>query len=141
MKLSEAFPSNFLKADDLQGRDVTVTIQDVEFDVIGKDNNEGKKLILSFSGKEKKMVCNKTNATTIAQLYGDDTDHWIGQRIIVGPREVEYQGKMTWALRVSLRKPTSAAVNPPPQRRAEPEPEPVGAPAGADNLSPDEIPF
>ncbi len=35
MKLSEAYPSSFLKADDLQGRDVIATISSVELETIG----------------------------------------------------------------------------------------------------------
>lgn len=123
MNINEAFPSAFLKADDLKGRDVTVTIDEVELDFIGKDRSEGKKVILTFRGKDKKMVANKTNCKTIAKLHGDDTDGWIGKQITVGPREVEFQGEMTWALRVSLKKPGSTAPA---------EPEPSGELADAD---------
>lgn len=127
MKLSEAFPSNFLKADDLQGKSVTVTISDVQLEDIGKGHEMQSKVVLSFKGKEKKFVCNKTNAKTIAKLHGDDTDDWIGKSIIIEPREVEFQGDMVWAIRVSLKKPAGATKAP--------EPEPENAPED------DEIPF
>jgi hypothetical protein len=123
MKLSDAFPSNFLKAEDLQGKSVVVVINEIEFDTIGKDSKEGKKLILSFKGKEKKMVCNKTNAKTLEKLYGDDTDDWIGRPIKLVSREVEFQGDVVWALRVSLEKPSLST--PSPANAPEPEPEPV----------------
>lgn len=111
MKLSEAFPSNFLKADDLNGKSVVVTISEIEFDKIGKEDKT-KKIILSFRGKDKKMAVNKTNATTISKLYGDDTDGWIGKPIKLVSREVEFQGETVWALRVSLEKPTLGPVSP-----------------------------
>jgi hypothetical protein len=118
MKLADAFPSNFLKAEDLQGKSVVVVINEIEFDTIGKDSKEGKKLILSFKGKDKKMVCNKTNAKTLEKLYGDDTDDWIGRPIKLVSREVEFQGDVVWALRVSLEKPT---LGPAPATAPEPE--------------------
>lgn len=130
MKLNEVFQSNFLKAEDLKGRDVTLTIEEVEADFITKDKSEGKKVIISFVGKDKKLVANKTNCRTIAKLYGEETDDWIGKQIIIGPREVEYQGEMTWAIRVSLKKPGTAAAAAPP-----PEPTP------ADDADSDPVPF
>ena|SRR5688572_13928518 len=120
MRVSDAFPSNFLKAEDLQGKSVVVVINEIEFDTIGKDSKEGKKLILSFKGKDKKMVCNKTNAKTLEKLYGDDTDDWIGQPIKLVSREVEFQGDVVWALRVSLEKPS---LGPTPANAPEPTPD------------------
>lgn len=113
MKLSEAYPSAFLKADDLNGRAVTVTIESVKLEEIGQGRDKDKKLVISFVGKEKKLVCNKTNAGTIGKLHGDDTDDWEGKQIILQPREVEFQGDMVWSIRVSLQKPgTSLMVAP-----------------------------
>lgn len=110
MKLSEAFPSNFLKADDLNGKPVTLTIAAVEMETLGQGKDKESKLIVQFKGTEKKLVCNKTNANTIGKLYGDDTDDWIGQRITIKPMEVEFQGEMKLAIRVSLTKPAPLAV-------------------------------
>lgn len=109
MKLSQAFPSNFLKADDLGGQTPVVTISEVTLEEIGQGRDKEQKLIIAFQGKSKKMVCNKTNASTIAKLHGDDTDLWIGQRITLLAREVEFQGEMVLGLRVSLQKPGQMA--------------------------------
>lgn len=108
MKLSEAFPSNFLKADDLNGKPVTLRIAGVVIEELGQGKDKERKLIISFAGTEKKLVCNKTNANTISKLYGDDTDMWVNQRITLTPREVDFQGEMKWAIRVSLTKPAPA---------------------------------
>ncbi len=111
MKLSEAYPSKFLAASDLNGRDVTVTIESVELESIGKGSDKDDKLVITMRGKDKKFVVNKTNAKTIAKVLGsDDTDDWSGQRIIIGPREVEFQGDTVWSIRVSLRVPTSTVA-------------------------------
>ena len=114
MKLNEVFASSLLKAEDLNGKNVTVIIESLELKAFD-DKKTGKaenKIILHFKGKQKGFVCNKTNAKTIAKLYGDETDAWVGKAITIGPREVEFQGEMTWAIRVSLQKPIAA--NPAP---------------------------
>ena len=99
MKLSEAFPSNYLKADDLQGRAVAVTISGVEL----KKFDNGDKLVLSFRGKEKQLVANITNCHRIAEVLGnDETDDWIGQTIVLRTEKVEFQGKVVPAIRVDM---------------------------------------
>ena len=86
MKLNEAFPSNFLKADDLNGKQCTMTIESAEVEEIGQGNEKASKLVLAFRGAEKKLVCNVTNAKTIAKVLGtDETDDWIGKEIRITP--------------------------------------------------------
>lgn len=96
MKLNEVFPSKYVKADDLKGREVPVVIAGVAMEKLGDDS----KLVLHFQGKDKGMVCNKTNASRIAYLYGDDTDEWIGREILLVSEFVEFQGKTVQGLRV-----------------------------------------
>lgn len=124
MKASNAFPSPFLKADDLQGKNVTVTIEGIEMQEIGQGAQKSTKPVISFVGKDKGLVCNKTNWNTIIKLHGDETDHWRGKRIILSPREVEYQGEMVLSIRVSLQKPNSGVlpVAPPEEDRIEGDP-------------------
>jgi hypothetical protein len=43
-------------------------------------------MVVYFQGKQKGLVTNKTNANNIAALYGDDTDDWIGQKIMLNFR-------------------------------------------------------
>ena len=107
VQLSEAFPSNYLKSADLQGREVAVVIAGAEMEMLGNE----RKLVLTFQGKKKGMVCNKTNAGRIAHLYGEDTDEWIGREIILYSEMVEYQGRTVDGLRVKApkRKPDTKA--------------------------------
>ena len=111
MKTSQAFPSDYLKASDLNGKEVKVRIESVELVDMGQGRDKESKLLIKFAGKQKGLVCNKTNAGTIEKLYGDETNNWIGKEITLAPREVEFQGEMVWAIRVSLQKP---GVNPTP---------------------------
>ena len=112
MKVSEVFQSDYLKANDLNGQSVTVTIATTEMSDFKAGKDEEPKIILSFRGAKKKFVCNKTNAGTIVGLYGDDMDNWIGKPITLVPREVNFQGKMVMAIRVSLIKPGQAQPAP-----------------------------
>ena len=133
MKLSEAFPSNFLKSDDLQGKDVMLKIMSAKQEKVGNDV----RLVLTFAGTQKTMVCNKTNANRIAFLYGDETDDWIGKQIVVTSEFVEYQGRTVKGLRV---KPPGT---PQPPRPTAPQPAAMTAKLGPEppQIGDDEIPF
>ena len=96
--LNEAFPGNWLKSADLQGHEVPVVIASADIETVGKD----RKLCLFFRGKTKGMICNKTNAQRIGLAYGEDTDAWVGQSIILYSEMVDFQGKATWGLRVKV---------------------------------------
>lgn len=114
-KLNDIFGGNFLKADDLQGRSVPVTISAVEV----KEFDDGNKLILSFEGKDKKLVCNRTNASIIQEVLGSsDTDDWVGQKVTLITKKVEFQGKLVPAIRVKLEDGMNTAQ---PPRSADPE--------------------
>lgn len=67
---------------DLQGRDVTVTIEWVrQGKAKSKDGKEAKKPLIKFRGKEKTFLCNVTNGNTIAAMYGPDVKEWTDKRI------------------------------------------------------------
>lgn len=136
MKTSEAYPSKYLSAEDLDGKDITLNIRTVDLETIGQGAKASDKLVIGFKGAKKQFVVNKTNANTISKVLGsDETDDWIGQSITIGPREVEFQGDMVLSIRVSLKKPAGAKPAP-----AEPNPEPEPRFAN-DEAEEDDIPF
>ena len=142
-KISDAFPSKYLVAADLNGNNVTVVISRASIEEIGQGQDKDRKIVLSFVDKNKKFVCNKTNAKTIAGLHGDDTDDWLGKRITLCPREVEFQGEMVLAIRVSLQRPSDPGVEEKPaakKGKAASAPAAAPAPASTDN-EPDDVPF
>lgn len=97
MKLSQAFPSNYLRAADLDGREPTLTIAEVITENIGDE----RKLVVKFVGKDKGLVLNKTNANSIAEITGaEDTDDWTGHKVKLFTAKVEYQGKRVPAIRI-----------------------------------------
>jgi hypothetical protein len=126
MKMSEEFPSKYLKASDLDGREVRLTMAHVEREKIGDDF----KPVLYFKGKQKGLAMNKTNAGTIADAYGDDSDDWMDQPIILFSVMVDFQGKVGPAIRCRVptakdnkaaaarrEDPISSGPIDPPQRR------------------------
>ena len=127
MKIGEAFPSRWLKAADLQGKKVNVTIESVGFENIGDD---GDKLVAYLKNSKKGLVLNVTNANMITEICGtDETDDWTGKRICLFPTRVDFQGRRVDAIRVDF--PTND------NGRQQPEPKP--APAAV--LGDDDIPF
>ncbi len=96
MKMKDIYPSRYVKAADLQGREVEVVISDVVMEKIGDDN----KPVIYFQNKDKGFVANKTNCGRIELAYGDDTDDWIGKPIVLGTEYVDFQGKSMEAIRV-----------------------------------------
>ena len=76
------FDRDYLGHFDLQGRDVTVTISKViGGQLTATGGRKSKKPIVYFEGKEKGLICNKTNSKTIATLYGNYVEAWVGKRI------------------------------------------------------------
>jgi len=112
MKISDAFPSSFLKCSDLQGRTVNVIVSDVTMEDLG----DAKKPVVHFRGKDKGFVLNKTTSKVITQAYGDDTDDWIGKTIQLYPTETEFKGDMVECIRVRIPKgkPAPPVEEPPP---------------------------
>lgn len=108
MNLDDIFASKYLRAADLKGRDVPVTIASCELQKLPKGEQ---KLALYFKGKEKGVLLNKTNANRIAAMYGKDTDKWIGKDIVLFPTQVEFQGDMVDAIRVKGVLPNSSGGN------------------------------
>ena len=110
MKINEAFPSSYIKAADLDGKQTLVKMERVEYEMLGND----RKLVLYFEGKERGMVLNKTNANNIAHIYGDDTDDWHGCEIVLFEAMVDFQGKTVPAIRVRApkKKPATPATAP-----------------------------
>ncbi len=96
--VNEAFPSNYLKAADLNNRTIKVKIDKVVFEEIGQ--NKDKKPIVYFDKVKKGLVLNKTNAVEIATMHGDQMEGWTGKEIELFSMMVPFQGQNVPAIRV-----------------------------------------
>ncbi len=133
MKVSDAFPSNYLKATDFTDGPALLIMDRTEFETIGDD----RKMILFFQGKEKGLVCNKTNANTIAAIYGDDTDDWKGKEIVLFEAYVDFQGKSVPSIRVRAPKKKPVAQ----QQEGRQFTKPTTGPQPSRQVEDQEIPF
>ena len=108
MKRAEAFPSKYLKADDLNGKPVVLTIQAAKEEVLKTpDGKEQTKVVVYFKGMRKGLPLNMTNFDSIVAITGrDDSTDWPGFAVEAYPTKVEMKGKMTDAIR--LREPEQA---------------------------------
>ena len=95
-----AFPGRFLKAALFNGRNVTVTIESAFIEVLEGDKGKESKLILAFVGKTMQLVCNKTNALCLKEMFSNKISAWVGKRVTFYPTKVNFGPKKVDAIRV-----------------------------------------
>lgn len=140
MKISVAFPSKYLRAADLQDRAVKVLLDTVRMEDVGDGEP---KPVLYFIGKEKGMVLNKTNATNIQVVHGDDTDQWHGKEMVLFTAWVDFQGKSVQAIRIRPPQTNERSAAPTQPRQAQQVAQAYnqGPPTDVGAELSDEIPF
>ncbi len=128
--MKDMYPSKWMSAKDLEGEDKIVTIRRIEEETIASED----KWVLYFDLRQstKGLVLNQTNAKTIAKLYGEDSDDWIGKSITLFPTVVDFKGDQVEAIRVRSKapvlkrpqpQPASAKVAPMTQEEVEEDPD------------------
>ena len=109
MRSNEAFPSKYLKGDELRGKpDMRLTIHFMNQEPVG--DNQELKWILHFREMERGLVLNKTNWYDIEEAYGD-SDDWPDKPIkLYFDPNVMFGGKKRGGLRVRLPTPAQVAA-------------------------------
>lgn len=96
---------------DLDGREVTVTIESVKAGkLVGQNGKADKKAIIKFVGKEKTFACNITNARIIAGMYGTKVEDWAGKRIAIYPTTTQFGRDTVECIRVRNKVPDGKAA-------------------------------
>lgn len=110
------FDERWVKAWDLGGKPVTVTIVKVEAGVIEnpkeKVNDKPKRQrlpIVWFKGAKKPLGLNKTNAQTIAKMYGNRTEDWLGKTVTIFPTTTQAFGEEKDCIRIKPAVPKGPA--------------------------------
>ena len=108
MGVDEIYPStsDYLKESDLKKQAIKLVVEKAEVHEVGQEKE--KKVVLSFTGKDKTLVLNKTNAKTIASEYGDDYSLWAGNEITVYPDKTNFGGEIVPCIRVRIDVPDAA---------------------------------
>ena len=113
MKMHDAFPGNYLKADQIQ-KPTEVIIDRVEM----ADFDDGSKPVVYFRGKQLGAVLNKTRWGQIQDaVMAEDTNDWIGRRIIIKRGQAMFQGKLVGSIAFEA------------------------VPGASEEMAPDDIPF
>lgn len=83
----QAYTSPWLKAADLQGRPVTVTIERVAIEEIRQqDGRKEARIVVAFRGKSKRLICNKTQALALADFaHTEEFARWVGLTVVLRP--------------------------------------------------------
>ncbi len=103
MHISEMFPSRFLSASDLpKGRTVEVDIEDVQMVAMDDEGGNTFKPAVSFVGKQKQLVLNRTNAEVLARVFGPDSDDWLGKKVFLFVDQTDFRGKRVDCLRLKV---------------------------------------
>jgi hypothetical protein len=102
MNLSTAFGS-YLKAADLAGESMTLTIDNCDLEKVGTGDEAETKPVLHFVEDVKCLVLNKTNADVLIELFGTDTTAFKDKVIEAYPTTTTFAGKTVDCVR--LKKP------------------------------------
>lgn len=106
MRIEETFNSQWLGEWDLpdDGKDVKVTIKDVEFQTIhnSKTNQDKDEVVLYFEGSLKPMILSaRVNKDHIKEALGTGrTKEWVGKTIQLYREEGSWFGKHGFAVRI-----------------------------------------
>ena len=100
--IHDFFPSNYLRAADLGGKEVDVTIDRVMSEDFEQDGQKRSKPVVHFRNAGiKPLVLNKTNAMLIATACGsEDYSTWAGKQVRLYADLVNFRGKVSEAIRV-----------------------------------------
>ena len=104
MKLSDMFPRKYMRGDDLQGREFSLTIDRIEQETVfnQKKNTAEKKWVLYFVGAKKGLILNWTLGSQIDAATGsrDDSTAWLGKVVVAYPQKIKVAGQRHTVVRI-----------------------------------------
>jgi hypothetical protein len=105
------YAGQYLKADDLGGRTYTAIIVAVErVEIPEQDGAVRPKAAVTLKDWPARLLCNKTNAETIAAAYGRQSAGWLGKPIEVYPDTTVFGGRSVPCVRVRVPRPAAPAT-------------------------------
>lgn len=81
----QLYPARFLKAGELLGKKVTLTINSVDLEELEGDTGKKIKGIISFKETSKQLALNKTNGICLRAMFGRKVPDWEGHRVTLYP--------------------------------------------------------
>lgn len=134
-RVSEMIVSKFLRKEDFD-EDRVMTIKGVKLEDMPGDDGQ-QKWVLYFREEAKGMALNVTTIRVLEKAFGDDSDAWVGKRVMVYvDPNVSFGGRVVGGLR--LRPPSRQN---PPQQGAPQQPIQSAPKSAEDEYFSDDIPF
>lgn len=98
------FPGKYLKAADLRGQAVPVTIENIDprSELQMRNGGKERKPVVYLKGKDKAWVLNKTNAHLIAEVHGTEVTAWVGKTVVIKGEKVRFGAQVVDAVRVDV---------------------------------------
>ena len=132
--VKDMIQSKFLRKEDFD-EDRVLTIKGCKLEDMPGDSGD-QKWVLYFREEPKGMALNITTIRVLESAYGPDSDHWIGNKVMVYvDPNVSFGGRVVGGLRLRTPKKKAAPPPPPPPAQAEDFSRDDGAPFD------DDIPF
>jgi hypothetical protein len=110
MHYKALFPNRYLGSHDLDGKEPVLTIRRVVKEELETDRGKEEKPVVYFvetgeaaarlKQEEKRLILNRTNAATIAGMYGTQVEAWTGKKIQLFTSTVPSFGKQVEAIRI-----------------------------------------
>lgn len=102
------FPKDFVCAEELDGKDMNLTIESINKEELQvKRGPKKKKPVLTFKEKNPKndnkpykLVLNVTNANSICVMHGNKAELWTGKRITIFPTQTQFGSETVACVRV-----------------------------------------
>ena len=123
------FEKEFIGAWSLpEGKDVTVTIAKVVGGTLtGVGGRKTKKPVIYMGGTDKGMALNATNSKTIAGLYGNHVEEWVGKRVTLFKSQTQFGSEQMECIRIRPKvPPAKGAKDDDPKLDPGATPEPKG---------------
>ena len=103
--------SKYFRAGDFT-KEIVGTIESVDsVEFKNDDGSAAVKPVLHFEDVPQALVLNKTNFTTLALMFGENTDDWVGAKVALYPSRVDFKGKTMPTIKV--RRPQKAPARHP----------------------------
>lgn len=109
------FDYRFISAEELDGKEVILTISGIERDEVYSVSARAKekKAALKFKETDKMVILNATNARSITTILGTpQVEQWVGKRICLYPVAIQAFGQNVEAIRIK-KVPASASKDTP----------------------------
>jgi hypothetical protein len=114
MKRDDVFPSRFIKAADVAGKPLVVTIDKAAMETLkSPDGRQQEKCVVSFAKTNKVLALNKMNWEALEEIAGSDTNDWPGAKVELYASRTIMAGKTVDCVRV--RHPAQRSLPPVPR--------------------------